>query len=213
MHASTDNAGNCSAREIFLVTRCSTSLEAPARPTPPALSVPVQKLKQRSANRKMRALGIGAKPPRSPLLFRLVALQVALALLTTANIVANVSQDTPFVAGAWQILLSDIARHVASSSYTHFKNSLLELNGNLYVAGTVCEAMATYVWRAVCARHWFVVASKGTFYDMFFNDVDGKGNDIQRKGNRGFLYEIDDCVRSVNNSIEAGWVHILPTTS
>ena len=60
------------------------------------------------------------------------------------------------------------------------------------------------MWRAVSARHSFVVASKGTFYDMFFNDVDGKGNDIQRKGNRGFLYEIDDCVRSVNNSIEAG---------
>ena len=83
----------------------------------------------------------------SPLLFRLVVLQIGVAFLTTANIVANVHQDTPFV-----------------------------------------------------------VASKGTFYDLFFDQ-----NDITRKGNRGFLYGIDDCIKSVNNSIES--YYNLPRTA
>jgi hypothetical protein len=64
---------------------------------------------------------------RSPLLFRLVALQVGVAFLTTASIVANVHQDTPFV-----------------------------------------------------------VASKGTFYDMFFDQ-----NDITRKA--GGCTAVEPC--------------------
>eukprot|EP00959_Pyramimonas_sp_CCMP1952_P191071 3995625-Pyramimonas_sp.AAC.1 len=42
----------------------------------------------------------------------------------------------------------------------------------------------------------FIVASKETFYEMMFDD-----ETVQRDGAKGFLYEIEDCVKAVNQSI------------